>query len=134
MKRKDLAPQAENMYVCSQMEFKEIAVELGVSERSLRVWAKRDNWKEKRQNYLNDQTALQHLLQKFAVSLTRHVMSAIDDGGELNQTKILLLRTVLDKAVPTPKVKAAKEAPADDDAGDKPQQDPIEAVKQFLGL
>ena len=53
MKRKDLAPQAENMYVCSQMEFKEIAVELNVSERSLRVWAKRDNWKEKRSRFLD---------------------------------------------------------------------------------
>lgn len=121
------------MYVSGQMEFKEIASELKVSERSLRVWGKKGSWKEKREAFLNDQTALKTLLVKFALSLTRHLMTSLDDSKELTQTKVQLLRTVLEKAVPTPKAAPIKEAPAEEPE-DRPQQNPIEAVKQYLGL
>lgn len=131
MKRKALAPQAEEMYVCNQMEFKEIAIELKVSERSLRVWAKRDNWKEKRSRFLDRFKTYTSELLDFNLSLMRHIRNIIDNGGDPSATKAKLFLGI-NKEI-NARIRP-KEAPADDDAGDKPQQDPIEAVKQFLGL
>ena len=134
MKRELVAPQAEEMYVCRQMEFKEIATALGVSERTLRDWAKRGSWKDKRQAYISDLTALDHQLLRLSLKLTIHLIDTLDSDGELTLTKVQLLGKALDHTKPKPTIKPAnaKEISADD--ADKPAQNPLDAVKQYLRI
>lgn len=130
MKRKELAPQAEHLYVYEQKEFTEIAKTVGVNERTLRTWAKRDHWKEKRENYLRSKEALKYELIDFTRSLLRDVKEDYAAGEEPSRTKVNLLSRFGYMIVPPSEFK--NESPAEPE--EKPQQDPLEAVRQFLGL
>ena len=71
MKRNDLAPAAEQLYVYEQREFKEIALELRCSERTVRTWAKRGGWQDKRKRYLSSKQATKAEFVEFVRKLLR---------------------------------------------------------------
>ena len=130
MKRNDLAPKAEHMYVYEQKEFAEIASVLDVHERTLRTWAKRDDWKEKRQRYLRSQEATKSEFMDFVRALLRDVRATLDEGQEPSRTKVSLLSRFGYMILPPAEFRDLPE----DEPEDKAKQDPLETIKQALGL
>lgn len=130
MKRKELAPRAEHLYVYNQKEFAEIAAEVGVHERTLRTWASRDDWKGKRQRYLNSKEALDYEFTDFARYLLRDVFATIKSGEEPSRTKVSLLNRFIPKLMSGNETREG----AEEEQNSTALQDPLEAVKQYLGL
>lgn len=130
MKRKELSPRAEHLYIYEQKEFAEIATELGVNERTLRTWANREDWKGKRQRYLNSKEATKYEFMDFVRCLLRDVRDTLDAGEEPSRTKVSLLNRFGYMILPPSEFRE----PSDDEPSEKSQQDPLEAVKQYLGL
>ncbi len=130
MKRTALAPQAEHLYVYDQLEYAEIAARLDINERTVRTWSKRGGWADKRTRYLLSKEALKNELIDFTRSLLRDIKTALDAGDDPSRTKVTLLARFGYMLAPPSDFKGT---PAQD-ADDKPQQDPLEAVRQFLGL
>ncbi len=130
MKRNDLAPTAEQLYVYNQYEFKEIALELKCSERSVRTWAKRGGWQDKRKRYLCSKQATKAEFVEFVRSLLRDVSAELEAGTEPSRTKVQLLMRFGYMILPPEEFRFA--SPEED--REKEQQDPVAAVRQFLGL
>ena len=130
MKRNDLAPKAEQMYVYEQKEFTEIAAALDVHERTLRTWAKRDSWKDKRQRYLRSREATKSEFMDFVRTLLRDVRETLELGEEPSRTKVSLLSRFGYMILPPAEFRDAPE----EEPEDKAKQDPLEAIKQYLGL
>lgn len=130
MKRKELAPQAEHLYVYDLKDFKDIADIVKVNERTLRTWAKRDGWKEKREQFVRSKEAAKFEFMDFTRYLLREVRGSFEAGEEPNKYKVDLLKSFRKTLLPdsefAPKPEITEEA--------KELLDPLEAVRQFLGL
>lgn len=129
MKRKELAPKAQQLYVYEQLEFKEIAAELGVSERTVRIWAKQEDWQAKRKRYLRTKEATKSEFLHFVQTLLRDVRESLDMGEEPSRTKVNLLSRFGYMILPP-----AEFRDVPDETEEKAKQDPLEAVKEYLGL
>lgn len=130
MKRKELAPKAQQLYVYEQLEFKEIAAELGVSERTIRTWAKQEDWQAQRKRYLRTKEATKSEFLHFVQTLLHDVRETLDLGEEPSRTKVNLLSRFGYMLLPPSDFRGEQK----DTPSDAVAQDPVELVKQFLEI
>lgn len=130
MKRKELSPKAEHLYVYEQKEFAEIAEVVDVNERTLRTWAKRGHWQEKRANFLRSKEALKYELIDFTRSLLRDIKEDYNSGAEPSRTKVNLLSRFGYMIMPPAEFK--NDPPPELET--KATEDPLDAVRRFLGV
>lgn len=122
MKRDELAPKAKELYVESMLEFKEVAKQVGVNERTVRTWAKRESWHQARAAYLASKQSLKAEAQCLARGLLRNISECISTGVEPSKTYVNLFGRLFYTICPPGEFQreADLEAKAEKQAGAKP--------------
>ena len=79
MKKQVLMPAAERMYVVEQYTIDGIAEELGIAEKTVRLWKTEGNWDVKRQRLLKTKTDFHEDLYNFARKLMNVISLDLDN-------------------------------------------------------
>jgi predicted transcriptional regulator len=138
MKKVLLSETAQRMYVEDLMTFEAIAAQIGVSERTVREWAKEGRWDEKRKKFREFQESLHDDAREIATLLAQKIKEQLGEGKEpsnhlLNSfTKIaasMIRMRDYEKAIA-----ADAGADADAEAAAKSQKNAAEIFKQTFGV
>lgn len=100
MKRNVLGAKARELYVQESMEFKEIAEALKINERTVRTWAKREDWANHRAAWLESKMSLKADVQRLARGLLRYMVEAVEAGDDISTTKTSVFRMVYSSIFP----------------------------------
>ena len=82
MKKVLLNDTAQRMYVEDLMTFEAIALELDVSERTVRNWASEGNWDHKRKKFREFQESLHDDAREIATLLAQKIKDQLNEGKE----------------------------------------------------
>lgn len=98
MKSPEFVEQAKSLYVREQLSFREIGKRLGVNERTVRVWRKNaKDWDKEREAFLQSKKGLYADAYEFARELLTSIRNDFRNGEDINNRKLSLLKTLLDK-------------------------------------
>ncbi len=148
MKKQQYAAIAERLYVVEQYTFEAIAKELGLSDKTVREWAKDGNWQAKQAALVQQRSALHEDLYAFARKLVKLISLDLDRLSEPTveadpgrdgriESRINSLSRLLDKL---PKAKGYEqqirmEKESEVKASEKASPDAIEErVNEILGV
>jgi hypothetical protein len=149
MKKKEFYSIAERMYVAEQYTFEALAAELGLAEKTLRLWAKEGNWQAKQAALVRQRSALHEDLYSFARKLVKLIgldmdrllesAASGDDPArdERIESRINSLSRLLDKLPKAKGYEAAvsQEKQAEEKANQAASTDVIEQkVNEILGI
>ena len=96
-KKSDYFDIAKKMYIDDLLSFKEISKKLPVCERTIKNWAAEGSWTKHKQDEIKARTTFSDDVFIFTQKLMNYIEDAIESGGEVSQSKIYLLNSLLDK-------------------------------------
>jgi predicted transcriptional regulator len=86
---------AREMYVYQQMTFDEIAKRLGRSDKTIRIWAEDENWKQQRNSLLKSKINIHEKLHTLVDRLTDRMISDCDGDVELSPQSLHALTNLV---------------------------------------
>ena len=90
-----LVSQAERLYIVEQMTLPEISQHLGVSERSLMRWKKKNSWETKKNQFIESKTNFHEELYNFARKLMSCIEYDIDNDNKVDPGRMYTLTRLL---------------------------------------
>lgn len=97
MAKKELVPKAEEMYLKGAFSFKEIAEQLQLAEKTVRLWADAGGWREKRAALLEARRSLDTRLYELANNLMDSIERDYAEGAEVDPRRLDALTRIVDK-------------------------------------
>lgn len=86
---------AERFYVIERMTEKEVALQVGVNERTIRRWKKEHNWDVKKDQYYQTQSLFHKEMYNFARKLMASIEYDLDNGNEVNSSRMYTFTKML---------------------------------------
>jgi hypothetical protein len=121
-KKPEYYAEAELMYVQDRLTFEQISDKIGVSERTLRTWAKDGDWSGRRESIEDVRSKSHDKLHKIMDLLLDKAIEALGEGKEPNQAQLNFIKAMSpslvrlqnyeDKAMPVPASDGDKAAAA----------------------
>lgn len=84
-------PEAERLYVQERCTFEQISSKLGVSERTLRYWAKEGSWQERRQSLEESAGKMHEKLAELMEAMTDKLIEGMKTGEEPSQSQLYFI-------------------------------------------
>ena len=119
-KEQDFYSEAQQLYVHEHTPFEVIATMVPVSDRTLRTWAKKGDWAERREAYEDVQTKSHDKLHRMLSLLIDRACTDIEEGKAPNPAQLNFIKAMAPSLV---KLKAYEEtaAPATTGEAEKAQ-------------
>lgn len=116
-KKPDYYAEAELLYVQDRLTFEQISDRIGVSERTLRTWAKDGDWSGRRESIEDVRSKSHDKLHRVMDLLLDKAIQALDEGKEPNQAQLNFIRAMSPSLVrlQTYEEQAKPGTPGDDD-------------------
>ena len=103
MKDKSLHKVAEHLYVQDFLNLEETAKRVGVNERTIRRWQGKDNWLEKRRQFIEQHSHIHEDLYKLARSTYEIIKEDMKNGDYINPGRLNQLLNLLEAMFKTQK-------------------------------
>lgn len=87
--------KAAGMYITQLATFRQIAKELGLSEKTVAGWAKKQGWEAKKEAYLSTKKSLDVELYELARDLTSQIKENFKATGEVSSSQLYALNKIL---------------------------------------
>ena len=87
--------EAERMYVIEQMTFAEIASDLNLADKTLRLWAAEGTWQNKRKQYLLNKQTFHEELYLFARKLMQSISEDMSAGKKVDPGRMYAFTRML---------------------------------------
>lgn len=87
---------ARDLYIHEAMSFDEIARRIGRSDKTIRVWAEKGGWKERREALLLSKGSVHEKLYTVIDRLADSVIRDCDGGNELDAGRLYTLKGLID--------------------------------------
>lgn len=87
--------EAERLYVIEQKTFAEIATQLNLAERTIRLWAEEADWKTKRLQYLKSKQTFHEELYQFARMLMSSIKEDMTKGTKVDAGRMYTFTRIL---------------------------------------
>lgn len=84
-------PEAERLYVQDRCTFEQISDKIGVSERTLRYWAKEGSWQERRQNLDESAGKMHEKLHELMETMTDNLIEGMKSGEDPSQSQLYFI-------------------------------------------
>lgn len=88
-------PEAERLFVIEQRPVAEIAGQLGISEKTVRLWKDEGEWDAKRAQYLKGKQSFHEELYEFARVLMKSVKGDIAGGKDPAPSRLFALSKII---------------------------------------
>lgn len=93
-KKPEYYAEAELLYVQNRMTFEQIGERIGVSERTLRTWAKDGDWSDRRESIEEVRSKSHDKLHRVMDLLLDKAIQALDEDKEPNQAQLNFIRAM----------------------------------------
>ena len=103
MKDKSLHKVAEHLYVQDFLNLEETAKRVGVNERTIRRWQGKNNWLEKRRQFIEQHSHIHEDLYKLARSTYEIIKEDMKNGDYINPGRLNQLLNLLEAMFKTQK-------------------------------
>ena len=103
MKDKSLHKVAEHLYVQDFLNLEETAKRVGVNERTIRRWQGKNNWHEKRRQFIEQHSHIHEDLYKLARSTYEIIKEDMKNGDYINPGRLNQLLNLLEAMFKTQK-------------------------------
>lgn len=103
MKDKSLHKVAEHLYVQDFLNLEETAKRVGVNERTIRRWQGKNNWLEKRRQFIEQHSHFHEDLYKLARSTYEIIKEDMKNGDYINPGRLNQLLNLLEAMFKTQK-------------------------------
>ena len=103
MKDKSLHKVAEHLYVQDFLNLEETAKRVGVNERTIRRWQGKNNWLEKRRQFIEQHSHINEDLYKLARSTYEIIKEDMKNGDYINPGRLNQLLNLLEAMFKTQK-------------------------------
>jgi hypothetical protein len=86
---------AERLYVVEQMTIEEVALNVGVNERTIRRWKTEHKWDSKKEQYVNSKSMFHEELYNFARKLMTSIEYDIDRNEKVDPGRMFAFTKML---------------------------------------
>jgi hypothetical protein len=125
----------ERCYISENMSFDEIASRYPVSEKTLRNWAEKGNWQDRRKAYRTKQATLNEKLHNFVDKLMDTILDDWNNGRQVDPGRMYAFNQLLGKLEKVQKYEnASKQAPDSEDTAPPDPEVLANRVRDVLGL
>lgn len=94
-KNEVLMSNAERLYVVEQMTIEEVALNVGVNERTIRRWKTEHKWDSKKEQYVNSKSMFHEELYNFARKLMTSIEYDIDRNEKVDPGRMFAFTKML---------------------------------------
>lgn len=94
-KRNEHLDAAREMYVIKHLTFSEIALHLGVADKTVRNWAKDGAWQERRQELVQQHQSMHELLYESAYLILQTIRNDLKDGKPVDTGRFYAIKQMI---------------------------------------
>lgn len=126
----------ERCYVSEDMSFEEITRAYPVSEKTLRLWADKGNWRDRRKAFKTRRASLEEKLHAFVDKLMDTILDDWNNGRQVDPGRMYAFNQLLGKLEKVQKYEAnAKQGDSETEtSGEANPQALADRVRDVLGL
>lgn len=125
----------ERCYISENMSFGEIEQRYPVSDKTLRNWAKKGNWQQRRKSFRSQQSSLNEKLHAFVDKLMDTILDDWNNGRQVDPGRMYAFNQLLGKLEKVQKYEnASKQASEPENNAPPNPEDLANRVRDVLGL
>jgi transposase-like protein len=135
-KVQELYELAERAYVSENLSFEEVARRFDIAEKTVRNWADKGNWRDRKRKLFEQKTSLDEKLRTFVDKLMDTILEDWNNGRQVDPGRMYAFNQLLGKLEKVQKYEQ-KVKEAEDPAAGEQQADPealADRVREVLGL
>lgn len=126
----------ERCYVSEAMSFEEIAARFGIAEKTVRLWADKGRWRERRKEFMSKRASLEEKLRTFVDKLMDTILDDWNKGNQVDPGRMYAFNNLIGKLEKVQKYEASAKV-SDNAAASQQAADPdalANRVREVLGL
>jgi uncharacterized protein YjcR len=125
---------AERCYVSENMSFEEIASRFSLSEKTVRLWADKGNWRDRKKSFMSQRESLEEKLRTFVDKLMDTILDDWNNGRQVDPGRMYAFNNLIGKLEKVQKYEANAAKPEDDSTKKADPEALAERVREVLGL